>query len=573
MMTRLEALELSEPLEKVYADATDQCLVNIARHFNTGKNLPSLEWQMRKLAELGQVTRENIRIIARATGQNEELVMAALQSSFADALKEVDPKLREAAMRGFTEAQPSETVLAYGAANALQQYQSQATEDLNLVNTVMLNSSLEQYRRVISNTVQYEAQLNKAQEILNETTGEAILGVATRQQAIRKALKQMSDEGLTGFVDKGGHHWSPEAYVAMDVRTTITNTAHAAVDQRMEDYGLDLIEVTAHAGARPLCYPFQGKLFSMSNRSGVTTDLNGEEIPYAPFNTTSYGEPAGLFGINCGHFKYPFIPGFSRQRDWPVQDQEENDRVYAESQQQRALERNIRYAKREAEIMNAAGDTEGAIAANKNVKAAQANMREFINETGRTRRYDREQIGTASGRSQGGTPTPTQTQNRTLKPKTSTKKKNITAINELQQYSVNGASYIVDGKNVVQDHTEEEKETALVLAAHLGETVSLVPKINKPENLRVPDYVTESGEAFERKGLHGESVDGVYNAIHKNAEQSSNFIVDITDSKAQDREALINNASNVFKRRGTKFVDRLILVENGTVIEDWQKEK
>lgn len=392
MMTRLEALELSEPLEKVYADATDQCLVNIARHFNTGKNLPSLEWQMRKLAELGQVTRENVRIIAQATGQNEELVMAALQSSFADALKDVDPKLREAAMRGFTEAQPSETVLAYGAANALQQYQSQAAEDLNLVNTVMLNSSLEQYRRVISNTVQYEAQLNKTQEILNETTGEAILGVATRQQAIRKALKQMSDEGLTGFVDKGGHHWSPEAYVAMDVRTTITNTAHAAVDQRMEDYGLDLIEVTAHAGARPLCYPFQGKLFSMSNRSGVTTDLNGEEIPYAPFNTTSYGEPAGLFGINCGHFKYPFIPGFSRQRDWPVQDQEENDRVYAESQQQRALERNIRYAKREAAVMKAAGDEEGFEKAALKVKGATSAYKTFLDDTGRTPRLDRTQV-------------------------------------------------------------------------------------------------------------------------------------------------------------------------------------
>lgn len=393
MMTRLEALKLSEPLEKVYAEVTDQILVNIARHFNTGKNLPSLEWQMKKLAELGQVTQENIAIIAQNTGQNEQLVTIALESTIKDALKDVDPKLREAALKGLTEAQPSETVLSYGAANVLKQYGDQALEDLNLVNTTMLQSSLDSYKQVIFDTTQIEAQFNKTQETLNEATGEALLGVSSRQQAVSKALKRVADTGLTGFVDRGGHHWSPEAYVAMDVRTTITNTAHAAVDSRCDDYGCDLIEVTAHAAARPLCYPYQGRLFSRTNRSGVTTDIDGNEIEFAPFNSTSYGEPAGLFGINCGHFKYPFIPGFSKMADWPVQDKEANDKAYAQSQEQRELERNIRSAKREVEMAKASGDPAAQAKAEQKVKTAQANMREFIDETGRTRRRDREQIG------------------------------------------------------------------------------------------------------------------------------------------------------------------------------------
>ena len=69
----------------------------------------------------------------------------------------------------------------------------------------------------------------------------------------------------------------------------------------------------------------------------------------------------------------------------------ENNARYAESQEQRGLERRIRYAKREVTTLEAAGlDTADA---REKVKAAQADMRAFINRTGRTRRSDREQIG------------------------------------------------------------------------------------------------------------------------------------------------------------------------------------
>ena len=72
---------------------------------------------------------------------------------------------------------------------------------------------------------------------------------------------------------------------------------------------------------------------------------------YEPLNSTSYGEPAGLFGINCGHYPIPIIPGVTipHAQDF-VQPKEQNDKQYAESQQQRALERKIRAAKRALEM-------------------------------------------------------------------------------------------------------------------------------------------------------------------------------------------------------------------------------
>lgn len=383
--------EFAQPLIDVYAHVTDVLLVNIARHFNikaTG-NTSSFAWQVKMLAELGQLTEENRNIIAELTGANSGLLREALTQAMLAALKEVEPELKEAAARGLL-AEPGTTPeLSPNAQAVLQSYYDQAEEKLNLVNTVMLQSSLDQYRAVIANTITYEAQLSAAQKILNESTGEVLMGASTQQQAMRRAVKRMADEGLTGYVDRGGHHWTPEAYVAMDIRTTVTNTAHQATWARCDEYGSDLIMVSTKAAARPLCYPWQGKVLSRANRARDVTDLDGNTIHVYAMNETSYGQPAGLFGINCGHFSSPFFPGLSTVRGEP-EPEEENARQYAESQRQRALEREIRRAKLDVAIAKATGDEELEREARQKLRGKQATMRAFIEDTGRTRRYNRE---------------------------------------------------------------------------------------------------------------------------------------------------------------------------------------
>lgn len=391
MLNIREMERFARPLVEVYAHVTDVLLVNIARHFNvkaTG-NTGTFEWQVQKLAELGQVTEENRNIIAELTGANSGLLREALTQSMLAALDDVEPELKEAAKRGLLSAPDTEARMSPGALNVLQSYYDQAAEKLNLVNTVMLQSSLDQYRKVISDTMFYEGQLESAQRILNEATGEVLLGASTHREAVRKAVKRMADDGLTGFVDRGGHHWSPEAYVSMDIRTTVTNTAHQSTWARCDEYGLDLIMVSTKAAARPLCYPWQGKVLSRANRARDVTDLDGNTIHVYAMSETSYGEPAGLWGINCGHFSSPFFPGMSKVRGEP-EPESVNERQYAESQRQRYLERRIRRAKLDVAIAKATQDDEAVKDANRTLRARQAAMRDFISDTGRTRRYDRE---------------------------------------------------------------------------------------------------------------------------------------------------------------------------------------
>ena len=90
--------------------------------------------------------------------------------------------------------------------------------------------------------------------------------------------------------------------------------------------------------------------------------------------------------MNCGHYPMVFIPGVSTIKTDP-QSPEENAETYAESQQQRALERKLREEKRELEIMKAQGAPDEEIRAQRaKVRRASSDIDAFCDETGRTRR-------------------------------------------------------------------------------------------------------------------------------------------------------------------------------------------
>lgn len=387
------ALRLSEPVEAAYLDAVDALIINIARHLGTGNAFRTASWEVAKLSEMGKLSDENARIINEAVKRVPEEIRKALDEASKDALKTLEKAIREAIAAGRIEEAPADTVQAM-----LQELSQQAVEQANLVNTVMLESAQSAYTAAVTNTVQWTnqamsaEQAGRAQKILNTAATAVEVGSETRVQALRRAISQMADNGIYGFVDRAGRHWSPEAYINMDIRTTVHNAAIQSVRNRQQDYGSEIFQVSTHPGARPLCYPYQGKFYTWGSESGTFTDGNGNLHSYKPISSTSYGQAAGLFGINCGHYPMPQIPGVTIPQDKKQQSKESNDKEYQESQQQRALERSIREAKRKQAAFKAARLDDAAADMAQIIKDRQADMREFISKTGRTRRSDRESI-------------------------------------------------------------------------------------------------------------------------------------------------------------------------------------
>lgn len=392
-LDKLTALRLSEPVEDAYLECIDRLIANIAKHLGTGKAFRTADWEVRKLAELGQLTAENARIINEATKRVPMEIRLALEESSAIALRDLESLIDKAIKDGAIEQAPVDSTV-----ELVETMMSRAIEQANLTNATLLESSRAAYLRVVSEVVQWEELnigiLSKAfvKSVANQAAIAVVSGTETRTQALKKAIAQLAERGLFGFVDISGRHWSPEAYMGMVVRTTSHNTAIDSVRVKQQDYKSDIFQVSQHPGARPLCYPYQGKFYSWSGASGTYTDGNGAKHRYTGIQSTSYGKPAGLFGINCGHYPLPQIPKVTIPQDKPVQDKGENDRLYQESQQQRAYERDIRNAKRKREAFKEAGLDDAAKEQEAVIRARQERMREFIKRTGRTRRYDREQI-------------------------------------------------------------------------------------------------------------------------------------------------------------------------------------
>ena len=491
--------EMSWRMGEVYAAVTDQILINLARHFKYiqegQKPTGSWDYQAKKLAEMGQVTRETEQIIINMLSGYDAELQKLLEASIVDGLKGVEKPLRQAAERGLLLGQgflPPE--VAPSQMQAFKAYYRQSADKLNLVNTVMLDSTRQAYQATVSDIV---TRMSATQDILNVATGEVVTGVSSMNQAVRHGVMKMVENGITGFIDHGGHHWSPEAYVTMDVRTTMANTARAAVWERQEQYGNDLYQVSHHDGARPLCYPWQGKVISRDDFSREVEDDEGNTVHVYAQSETSYGEAAGLFGINCGHYPIPFIPGFSRIRP-SEQNEEENAKEYEESQKQRALERKVREEKRDLAVLKAQGASEDEIKAQRDkVRQANANLTEFCDETGRAKR---------SGR----TATPiTATFPDTETAAMSTKRKTAWAAGDggISEEQLKAVSEYASSKNVNVDintfrHFEGSEETVRGMIDSLSDVTKDFPKLSDSKNgvILANAYNMADGDYAEFRG-------------------------------------------------------------------------
>lgn len=124
------------------------------------------------------------------------------------------------------------------------------------------------------------------------------------------------------------------------VRTGVSQMSAQVTEARMDEFGVDLVIVSSHMGARPEHAVWQGKIYSRS----------GTDKKYPNFvENTHYGSGDGLCGWNCRHQFSPYFEGM----DNPFEniDEKENEEVYDLTQKQRRAEREIRKTRRQAEVL------------------------------------------------------------------------------------------------------------------------------------------------------------------------------------------------------------------------------
>ena len=391
ILTALEALNLAAPIADAYMSVEERLLVRIARQLSLNDDHQLNEvskWQLKQLARHGLLRQDAHKIIAAGT--------KGIPGNVAETVRQaIDDTLAEDGIQSMWH----DKRFAESAANAVKHYRNQAKDVYNQVNTVMKYKAESTFVRAVNSVADKWTQEQRREQseiankqdvlnILNSNTASVVSGAESRTKAVRTTIHEMAQKGIPAFVDKSGREWSPEAYVNMDIRATVKNTALEAQFSTMDSLGQDVFEVSSHPGSRPKCRPWQGKLISRSGRTTEITDINGRRHKVIPLSQTSFGEPDGLFGINCGHRPRGVSDGLFRKSSVEYDD-EEDKALYNKVCKQRELERRVRKSKTEADMLEAAGDTEGAKEVRRKMSEQNKALKSYCDSNGLKYRSDR----------------------------------------------------------------------------------------------------------------------------------------------------------------------------------------
>lgn len=296
-----------------------------------GKITETSNWQIKQLQECGYLQEDLIRDIATASGYSEKYVRHLFNDA---AVQNIRYENDIAKLAGLTP-------IGINQSPQMSQLLAATIEKTNgKLNNLTLTSAVKTQQAYL--------------EAVNLAYMQVATGVMPYNQAIKNAIKSIAVNGLEVQYDSGAVGKIDSA-IRMNVLTAVNQTAGKLTMIYADEVECDLVETTAHMGARPSHQDWQGQIFSRSGRSRE----------YAEFeSSTGYGSVDGLCGANCRHnfnlyFEGHSKPAYSREYldelanrtyDW-------NGRKLTDfecSARQRQYERTIKEDKRVLSAYNAA---------------------------------------------------------------------------------------------------------------------------------------------------------------------------------------------------------------------------
>lgn len=357
-----------DALVDLYAQAEMDILADMARRINGfDMFIPAAQYQMQVLEEMGALQSDIVAELSRLTGKSR---------------KELAAIMREAGMKSLA---ADEALYKAAGLSSSPAAASAAVKDALAAGLKKTNGLFTNLTKTTARTAskQFERALDRAYMQISS-------GAIDPATAVNGALKSLAKQGVGSIQYPTGHIDSIEVAVRRATVTGVNQTAMQMQEARADELGVDLVEVTAHAGARPSHAEWQGKIFSRSGKSSKYPDF---------VQSTGYGSGPGLGGWNCSHSFRPYIEGFPRAyskdllKEYSKEKYTYNGQTmdeYDALQQQRHIERKIREWKREASTMKAAGMD--ASEATRKVTEWNKKQADFIDQTGLKRQRERERI-------------------------------------------------------------------------------------------------------------------------------------------------------------------------------------
>ena len=124
-------------------------------------------------------------------------------------------------------------------------------------------------------------------------------GTETAKEIGSRLYQEIKNSGLK-LIDGLGRRWSPERYIRMYSRTRTRELQTQGIEDRMGDYGLDLVKISEHVDVDgvDICNDYEGRVFSLS----------GDHPDYPALNAHTPFHP------NCAHIETPYIEKYQKNK-------------------------------------------------------------------------------------------------------------------------------------------------------------------------------------------------------------------------------------------------------------------
>ena len=522
----LDASQVSELYHKLTLELFDQVVDRLLERGSVSLAENPYIWQLEKMNQMGLLNEENVKLIAEYSGIAEKQLRHVIEGEGYKVYKTTRDQLAETLgaddLTDDTEIQ-----------NNLASYANQALGDVNN----LINSTLPESVRSVF------------QSVIEESVGKVVTGIATPEKALNDTIMKWFDKGFYGFTDSQGKRWKADSYARTIIRSTVKRAFREMRTAPAKEFDIDTFYFSKKATAREACAPLQHQIVTY----GPQREENG--ITILSMADHGFGTPAGCLGINCGHDITPFVVGFNELPDLgpDVKDITPSEAIANANAQakQRALERSIRNSKEKLHVANKLGDKELISKYKSKIRTQQSTMRDFLKDKPFLHRdYAREKLFKKNEKPASVEPAGNKSYISVKDKWLSNVDPSKTKVTEMNSWEHNGQKYQVDGKHVVLDYSQREKEVGEWLSKTFGKHIQMAPRVNYPKDIPTPDYLID-GMKFDLKEISGSGKNVFDNASKKAKEQAENIVFDITKTPLAEQE-IANRLEEIYKsgRRG-----------------------
>lgn len=374
MLTPEELDLIPDSLDGLFQELDDFIIRDYARRVaKTGRVTDTAEWMSIRSEEIGLSEEEIQKEVARILELSQEEITEIFPDTVFTAADSLASKFTSAGLS--TERILGSAFLERYIKAAIKQTNGELS---NITRTLGVASAEDE-----DLTDYYTRTLDFAQ--LQVSTG-----MTDYNTAVRNAVKDLAAKGVQYIDYESGRRINIASAARMCTLTGVTQMAKQITDITCDELDTDLIETSAHPGARPTHAVWQGKIFSRS----------GKSKKYPPIEETGLGTAGGLCGVNCRHLYFPYFDGAKRMYpddvlaniDPPPFTYEGKEYTYYDAaQKMRYMERQIRKTKRQAVGFEAAGLEDDFTAASIKLNRQRQEYKKFAKAAGMRPRYERAQ--------------------------------------------------------------------------------------------------------------------------------------------------------------------------------------